>query len=391
MLHDYNRLRLEPGRLGVIIDAADEHASLSAMVVSELFEEIFELAGYKTKPSGSGLLTRQLIAQLGNLQGARVFKVPGVRRLLRQHGPTQAFLLQTAVDEIRRKVTGDTDFGDFQKIYIEPRERGEQLTPHAVFEYLTAKGLFRIGYELTCPHCQMRSWTALDHVRQKLQCEMCGKEYDATRQLMNEKHHFRRSGVLGKDANNLGAVPVALTLQQLETNLVGGSREHVYSTSLELTPNVQGASVEIEVDFVWMSVDRLSSGLTEVILGECKDRGGGDTITQADIDRIRKVAERFAKNRFDVYILISKLTTFTPNELAAARTLNSQYHNRVILFTPTELEPYHIYDRLTGPLTQHAHSGSAQQLAAATAMIYFPAPPTANTAGAAAPSAPAAP
>jgi hypothetical protein len=208
---------------------------------------------------------------------------------------------------------------------------------------------------------------------------------------MKEKHHFRRSGVLGKDANNLGAVPVALTLQQLETNLLGGLREHVYSTSLELTPNVQGAPVEVELDFVWMTVERLSSGLTEVIFGERKDRGGGDTITQADIDRIRKVADALPKNRFDVYILISKLAAFKPNELAAARTLNSKHHNRVILFTPNELEPYHIYDRLTGPLKQHTHGGSAQQLAAATAMIYFPTPPAGNTPGAVAPPAPAAP
>jgi hypothetical protein len=379
MIFDYNRLRLEPQRLAIVIGAADQHGSLSAVVVSELFEEIFKLIGYKAKPSGSGLLTRQLIAQLGNLQGARAFKIPGVRRFLKQHSPTHAFLLQTATDEIKRQVPGDANFGDFQNIYIEPRKRDEQLTPQAVFEYLTAKGLFRIGYELTCPHCQMRSWTALDHVRQKIQCEMCGTDYDATRQLIKEKHKFRRSGVLGKDANNLGAVPVTLTLQQLDTNLMGSLREHLYSTSLDLTPNVQAVTAEAEVDFVWMTTEGPSSGRTDLILGECKDRGrnpadsrGGDTITQADIDRIRKVADAFPKNRFNAYILISKLAPFTPNEIAAAKTLNSKYQTRVILLTPNELEPYHIYDRQPEPLKQHMRGGSAQQLAAATAMIYFP-------------------
>lgn len=225
----------------------------------------------------------------------------------------------------------------------------------------------------------MRSWTALDHVRQKIQCEMCGTDYDATRQLMKEKQQFRRSGVLGKEANNLGAVPVILTLQQLDTNLMGGLTEHVYSTSLDLTPDVRGAPAEAEVDFVWMAIEGHSSGDTEIILGECKDRGkdpgdprGGDTITEADIERIRKVADAFPKNRFNVYILISKLAPFTPNEIAAARTLNSQFQTRVILLTPNELEPYHIYDRLTGPIKQHALGGSAQQLAATTAMVYFP-------------------
>jgi hypothetical protein len=35
--------------------------------------------------------TRQLLARLGGVDGARVFKIPGVRRLLKQYGPTQAF------------------------------------------------------------------------------------------------------------------------------------------------------------------------------------------------------------------------------------------------------------------------------------------------------------
>ncbi|HUN77259.1 MAG TPA: hypothetical protein VMU40_22305 [Steroidobacteraceae bacterium] len=382
MLHFYDRLRLEPGRLGIVIDAVDEHASISAMVVRDLFEEIFKLSGYKARLSSSGILTKQLIAQLGGLQGARAFKIPGVRRLVKQYGPTQAFLLKTATDEIKRQIPGDTNFGNFQDIYIEPRDRGEQLTPSAVFEYMTGKGLFRIGYELTCAHCQMSSWVALDHVRQKIQCEMCGKDYDATRQLIQAKHRFRRSGVLGKEANNLGAVPVTLTLQQLETNLLRSVTEHIYSTSLELTPTTQGSQPEAELDFVWMTTGRSGSRTAELILGECKDRGkdpndpqGGDTITQDDVDRIRKVADALRRNRFDVYVLLSKLAPFTPNEIAAARTLNSQYVRRVILLTPDELEPYHIYSRLEGPAKQHAHGGSAQQLADTTALIYFQDPP----------------
>jgi hypothetical protein len=133
---------------------------------------------------------------------------------------------------------------------------------------------------------------------------------------------------------------------------------------------------------VWMASGRLSSETTELILGECKDRGkdptdprGGDTITQEDVDRIRRVADAFPKNRFDVYILLSKLAPFTSNEIAAAKTLNSKYRHRVILLTSDELEPYRIYERLSDPHKQRAHSGSAQQLAASTAMIYFPTQP----------------
>ena len=121
------------------------------------------------------------------------------------------------------------------------------------------------------------------------------------------------------------------------------------------------------------------SGISDVILGECKDRGKDpadprhvDTITQSDVDRIRKVADGFLKKRFNVYILFSKLAPFTPNEVAAAKTLNSLQQPRVILLTPEELEPYHFYDRLISSLKQFAHGGTARQIASTTEMIYFP-------------------
>jgi hypothetical protein len=47
---------------------------------------------------------------------------------------------------------------------------------------------------------------------------------------------------------------------------------------------------------------------------------------------------------------------------------------RVILLTPNELEPYHIYDRHPEPLKQLLRGGSAQQLADATADDLLPSP-----------------
>jgi len=53
-----------------------------------------------------------------------------------------------------------------------------------------------MGAELACPYCRLSSWTALDVLKQRLVCEMCGREFDATRQLVNGAWHYRRSGVL---------------------------------------------------------------------------------------------------------------------------------------------------------------------------------------------------
>ena len=82
MHFQYNKLRIESGRVGLVIDAADTDASLYALPVADLFRRVFDLAGFASKVSSGGLIARQLITQLGGVSGAIVFKIPGVRRLL---------------------------------------------------------------------------------------------------------------------------------------------------------------------------------------------------------------------------------------------------------------------------------------------------------------------
>jgi len=88
---EYDKLRSESDGIGLIIDACDSTAFINALPVADLVERIFDLAGFSATLSSGGLIARQLIAQLGGVDGARAFKIPGVRRLLKTHGPTAAF------------------------------------------------------------------------------------------------------------------------------------------------------------------------------------------------------------------------------------------------------------------------------------------------------------
>jgi hypothetical protein len=245
---------MESEGIGLVIDAADTDTFLYALPVADLVDRIFGMARFSTKPSSAGLIVRQLIRQLDGLQGARVFKIPGVRRLLKTHGPTAAFTKKSALELIgsRDPENPKAKFSDYQHLYIEPRPHDAKLEPKSVFAYLVEKGLFRIGMELTCPACRMASWTALDALKQRVTCDMCGHEHDATRQLVNGQWHYRRSGLLGAEKNAQGAVPVALTLQQLETNLSGALLEGLYSPSLELKPKDGIGLPTCEIDFLWV-------------------------------------------------------------------------------------------------------------------------------------------
>ena len=374
MHFQYDRLRIESERIGIVIDAADVDAWLYALPVADLFERIFGMADYTTKLSNGGLITRQLISRLGGLRGAglRAFKIPGVRRLLRTHGPAASFTKKGALDLIGQKDPDNPDakFSDHLYLHIEQRPIGTKLKPDDIFGHLVEKGLFRIGAELTCPSCRMASWIALDALKQRVVCDLCGHEHDATRQLMGGVWHYRRSGVLGAERNAQGAIPVALTLQQLETTLSGGLHDGVYSPSLDLTKKGQ-AHNECEVDFVWV-IPRPYPRKTAIILGECKDQGPiKQEEFERDIENLRRVADALPRKRFKTFILLAKLTPFTSEEIDRVKTLNTEYQQRTILLTARELEPYHIYERTKAEFDIDSYGGTPEDLARTTGEMYF--------------------
>jgi hypothetical protein len=370
MYVDSRRVRIERERIGVLIDAADNDMSLRAIPMLGLAEQIFDLIGVRASLSGAGLITRQLIARLGGIDGARIFKIPGVRRLMKTHGPNASFTMRSALQLIGGKVPGrpDATFDDHRDLYIEPRPYGTALTPGMAFGYMVEKGLFRIGAELDCPGCRLASWVALDQLRQRNTCELCGVEFDATRQLVGGEFRYRRSGVLGLEKNTQGAVPVALVLQQLAVNVATVIRDAIYLPSLELKPKDGVVLPGCETDFLAIYPEHGRKDV-ELLLGECKDEGG--KIDAQDVENVRQIADALATKRFDVFILFAKLSPFSDDEIALVKTLNGQYHQRVILLTERELEPYHLYERTEKELGIKARGGSLGELARVTAEIYF--------------------
>jgi hypothetical protein len=370
---EYNKFRIEPRQAGLVIKASDHDSFLYALPVSELMERIFGMAGYDTKLSSGGLIVRQLIAQLGGIGAARAFKIPGVRRLLRTYGPNAAFTKKSAIQLIASHdpKNPESKFSDHEDLYIEQRPIGTKLEAPAVFAHLVEKGLFRIGMKLNCPNCRMASWIQLDRLKQRVICELCGEEYDATRQLVNAEWHYRRTGVLGAEKNAQGAVPVSLTLQQLEVNFHAGFHGDVYSPSLSLKPKKESGLSKCEVDFVWL-IPRPYPRKSAIIIGECKDRG---PIKLADfkknVQNLRQVVDALPRKRFKTFILISKLAPFTPDEIEIAKTLNDKYRSRAILLTARELEPYYIFERTKAEYDLKGYGGSPEDLAQVTAEIYF--------------------
>ena len=371
-MQTHDSIRVEPaGDIGIIIDAADTDTSLTALSVNQLFDKVFGLAGYTASPSSAGLLTRQIISVLGGLQGGRAFKIPGVRRLLKKYGPTDHFTKKTALQLIGGPDPNNpaAKFSDHRRLFIEQRPIREDLTADAVFAYLVEKGIFRIGRSLTCAHCGLPSWTSVDALRRDVRCELCGRAHDPARQLVRGGWDYRRSGLLGVEKNIQGAVPVVLTLQQLDTNF-SSLEDRVYSISLDLKPKTENGKCEI--DFAWMTL-RPHRRRMAIVLGECKDRGHiSPADFERDVETLRRVADALPRNRIKVFKLISKLSPLSPEEVSIARRLNDDGEPCTILLTERELEPCRVYERTKREFElENGYADSLENMASVTQQIYF--------------------
>ncbi|HKR32997.1 MAG TPA: hypothetical protein VJT08_21130, partial [Terriglobales bacterium] len=253
---------------------------------------------------------------------------------------------------------------------IEKRTPGRALKPEDAFLYLLKQGVFRVGLSLKCPNCSLDFWIPLDDIATETTCEYCGLHFNITPQLRDRDWAYRRTGLFGKDDHQQGSIPVALTLQQLDTVLHGRS---LYMTNMNATPKTAGIET-CETDFVVLHQEMLG-GKPSIVIGEAKTR---DEITEEDVRKMSRLADALPEKRVKSFILFSKLAAFTPEEINRCRAAQLSSRRRVILLSERELEPYHIYERTAKEFTIDRSVTSLDDLAEATNDVYFDPKPKAN-------------
>lgn len=376
----YNAVRSERQGIGIIEKVTNTSLSIHALDVRTLVKKIFETFGIAAKPSSAGLLGLRLIEQMGGLQGCRVFKISGVRNLIRSYLPSQSFTRSGAVTAIGpiNPVTKKPDFADYEPLYIEARDHHGPLKPHDAFNYLLKKGVFRAGLKLLCPSCELDSWVHLDDARTVNRCEYCGKDFNITSQLKDRDWAYRRSGLFGRDDHQRGGIPVALMLQQLQTAMHDKILAYTTGTDLDsITADIQ----KCETDFVLIA-EAPRTGTLQIGIGECKSDGG--EITADDVTKLTRVADALtAKRNCEAFVIFSKTGCFTAEEVEQCKAAQTKYNRRVILLSERELRPYYLYEQTAKEFEIDQYARSFEQMAQATHNIYFeprpkaPAPPAA--------------
>lgn len=366
-----NRARAEVDGLGVITEVTRKHLTLNALSTQNLIVKIFEVFGMKAEASRPGLIAQQLIRQMGGIQGCRVFKIAGVRKLIEKYNPDKWFNKNNAIMIIGQNnpKTGKPHFSDYESLFIDSEQKGK-LKPEDAFIFLVKKEVFRAGLEFECPACHLAFWLHLDDVATEAKCVFCGNKFNTTPQLRDRDWKYRRSGLFGQKDHQEGAIPVVLTLQQLVTLLA--SQLTIYTTAMEIKPI--SVSIEpCEIDFIIMTV-----GLDErvqLVIAECKTN---EEISEKEVNKLKSVADTFPVDSIDVFILFSKTSAFQDVEIKRCQIAQDQHRNRVILLSSRELEPYHIYERTSREFQIDARASFLEDLAQATNDIYFNPKPIKN-------------
>ena len=360
-LYQPKKIRVESDGVGIIIKNNQPTMSLTPINIYELTQKIFENYGMSIILSEPGLKAIRVSRQFGSLQDCKVFKIKGVRDLIKKYGVNQSFTRSAAEGII-------FDLSDFNKkykdLFLESRPINTDLTPGKVFNYLLSKGIFRCGIELKCPSCSLKFWRALDDIKSISDCEYCSESFNILTQLKDQNWQYRRSGIFGLDDNQDGAIPVVLTLQQLIANV--HPRTFLYITATKITFNDKRLENGCESDFICITMDHF--GKIAIILSECKTNG---IVEEKDIKNLTTVMDAFPPEVFDTYLLLAKLQDFSKEEIQHAAIAQGKYHSRVIMLTARELEPWFIYEETEKLFQINKHESNWENMANNTKAIFF--------------------
>ena len=164
-------------------------------------------------------------------------------------------------------------------------------------------------------------------------------------------------------------MPVILTIMQLSRVLDHVHRNCKWITSLSVTG--PGLGNGYEVDFAYLTLGtRYGEQTLQMAVGECK--GDAGSVEDEDIKHLVAVKELLDKKRIRAFLVFSKTGPgFTEDEVERFKSLLSK-GIKPILFTRSELEPYHPYgDEQRSRAIPHPYAMNLEEMAENSEWLYL--------------------
>lgn len=329
----------------LITEADADTIELKPIREFDVIKKIFERAGITAEKNGAGLMAERLISLMDGITGsARIFKITGVRKFIDETNPLQ----QKTKHEITEIIRDNDSFKKFENEFS--LKGRKSLIPSDVFEALIEQNLIQTGIEVRCPKCSIKTWINLREVDEYYNCEYCYEKSKfvevvdpITMKNGNEPKRidgicwsYRLSGLLGKQDNQQGAIPVVLALQHLSNRLHAGHSGNLYSTALDLKFTENGREEKAETDLVVLGLANvMRKDDIEMLIGECKTK---HSISKNKIERLEKIKEIIERSGIKCYLVFVKTkTSFSAAEIRHFKKLYAK-GTKPLLFTSNELE-----------------------------------------------------
>lgn len=361
-----HEVRSEFDRLGVVTTPSDHALVLRPLQRERLVASVFALAGITARQSPSGRRAHQIMRQLGHLQRCRIFRLPGVRNLVKQREAHIGINFSRAEQYIGE------GFAAAEPFYVS----GQHLDdPRKVFRFLLQQRVFLAAHELTCPNCGLPSLHPARELDDEVRCPQCGHVSLLAPAIRGDQWRYRLTGLLAQpeqhvlleDRPDRPPEPIAVLLTEVWLH------DATHSSQLLLDTNyvVRGDSLDGEIDIVAIEPGRL--GRTAVVVGECRTE---IPFTAQSVTKLELIATRLHAAGLDCSPLFATLRdAFSEEEIALFRELRDRerYGDVVvprppIVLTRADLERGDFARR---DLLERSHAGDISGIAESSDRIYL--------------------
>lgn len=288
--------------------------------------------------SDAGRATQQIIQTLGGFWGVRSLAHKNIIEMLNEMS--------------RKPVTKSAHYKEFRNKINDAVKN--DVWKRKNFETLVERKAVELGLELKCNKCGSWSWYSIKQLDYLLTCELCLKQFNFPITNPGESAHsrwaYRVIGPFALPDYSRGGYAASLAIRFF-ADVIGGMHESAvtWSSGQELT---LASTMSSEVDFILWNQRKQMFGNdypTEIVFGEAKSFGR-DAFKQADVERMRLLAESFPGSIL-VFATLKEASELSSGETNLIRKLadwgreydrdRKQSRAPVIMLTGTELFTSH--------------------------------------------------
>ena len=291
----------------------------------EVFTRWLESKDWRVELSSPGRIAKQMIQQLGGVDGTWILAQEGILQLLKKMNSSD-----------QKSVSEEFVRGEVQKIANQGKYKREGGAENIIQRLIDAK-VFQLGMEIQCSICTKRSWYSVKAADYELQCPQCLSQISFPPDSKKVKWAYRTLGPFSLPNQADGAYTVLLTLRFFsDLLLLGGATTPLMSFTAQ-----KDGMKPLEADLaLFFQVSGIVNSSHELIFAECKTF---NDFEKQDVKRMTDLGKAFP-NAVLVFATLKKKLSNNEKKIFLPMVNDSRKNwekgfpfNPVLILTGTEL------------------------------------------------------